>query len=94
MGKNTRALQLNELLGGQLRGRENPRAGLLTRFRLRGGRPLPSRLSREEKTLLKGLTAVADWIGSGSLFDDPAQAWPPLVPQAVEEAGYDVTEVK
>lgn len=56
--------------------------------RLRGGRPLPSRLSREEKTLLKGLTAVADWIGSGSLFDDPAQAWPPLVPQAVEEAGF------
>ena len=44
--------------------------------------------TEEQKTLLKGLTAVADWIGSGSRFDDPDEAWLPLVHGVVEEAGF------
>lgn len=56
--------------------------------RLCGSRRLPGRLSREQKTLLAGLTAVADWISSGSLFDDPSEDWRPLVGQAVDEAGF------
>lgn len=56
--------------------------------RLCGGRALPSRLSAEKKALLAGFTAAADWIGSGSLFDDPAEDWRPLAPRAVAEAGF------
>lgn len=75
---------LDEICGGE--GWQQLRLELIRR--LREGRPLPSLHTKEEKTLLKGLTAVADWIGSGSLFDDPGQPWPPLVPRAVEEAGF------
>ena len=57
-------------------------------FRLCEGRSLPLRLPKEQKTLLTGLTAVSDWIGSGSLFDDPEQDWRPLVARAVTEAGF------
>ena len=56
--------------------------------RLREGRALPVRLSRRETTLLTGFTAVSDWIGSESLFDDPAEDWRPLAPRAVAEAGF------
>lgn len=56
--------------------------------RLCEGRALPARLSREQITLLTGFTAVSDWIGSGSLFDDPAEDWRPLVARAVAEAGF------
>jgi CRISPR-associated endonuclease/helicase Cas3 len=38
--------------------------------------------------LLAGLTTVADWIGSGKLFDDPSQDWQPLIEQAIDEAGF------
>ena len=56
--------------------------------RLCEGRTLPARLSREQKTLLKGFTAVADWISSGTIFDDPGEDWRPFVAQAVDEAGF------
>lgn len=56
--------------------------------RLCEGRTLPARLSREQKTLLKGFTAVADWISSGAIFDDPGEDWRPFVAQAVDEAGF------
>ena len=56
--------------------------------KLRGEQDWPEISSEEELVMLKGLTVVADWIGSGSLFDDPSEAWEPLVPQAVNEAGF------
>lgn len=56
--------------------------------RLCDGRALPSGLSPEKKALLAGLTAASDWIGSGPLFDDPAEDWRPLAPRAVAEAGF------
>lgn len=43
--------------------------------------------------LLAGLTTVADWIGSGKLFDDPRQDWQPLIEQAVNEAGFIAPKV-
>lgn len=55
---------------------------------LRDGQEWPTVSTEEELTMLKGLTVVADWIGSGSLFDDPAEAWEPLIPLAVNEAGF------
>ena len=56
--------------------------------RLRGSQDWPEVTTEEELVMLKGLTVVADWIGSGSLFDNPAEAWEPLVPQAVDDAGF------
>jgi CRISPR-associated endonuclease/helicase Cas3 len=38
--------------------------------------------------LLAGLTSVADWIGSGSLFDDPDRVWQPLIAKALDDAGF------
>ncbi len=38
--------------------------------------------------LLSGLTCVADWIGSGSFFDDPAISWQANIPKALAHAGY------
>lgn len=38
--------------------------------------------------LLAGLTTLADWIGSGSLFDDPTVDWRPRVDQALDQAGF------
>ena len=62
--------------------------------RLRGEQDWPVVSTEEERTMLKGLTVVADWIGSGSLFDDPAEAWEPLVSRAVDEAGFSPFRVK
>ena len=74
----------DEICGG--RPWQNSRLELIAR--LCGGRALPSGLSAEKKTLLAGFTAVADWIGSGPMFDDPAEDWQPLAPRAVAEAGF------
>ena len=62
--------------------------------KLRGGQDWPEISTEEELAMLKGLTVVADWIGSGSLFDDPAVAWNPLVPQAVDEAGFQPLRIR
>jgi CRISPR-associated endonuclease/helicase Cas3 len=38
--------------------------------------------------LLAGLTSVADWIGSGAIFDDPEVPWQNRVGSAVDAAGF------
>ncbi|MBS3954225.1 MAG: CRISPR-associated helicase Cas3' [Methylomicrobium sp.] len=38
--------------------------------------------------VLAGFTSVSDWIGSGSLFDDPVEEWQPKIKQAVDTAGF------
>lgn len=42
----------------------------------------------EQARLVAGLTSVADWIGSGSVFDDPAGNWKSLIGYAVDHAGF------
>jgi len=44
--------------------------------------------------VLAGLTTVADWIGSGSLFDDPADNRPEKIGQALDAAGYLQPQLK
>lgn len=44
--------------------------------------------SPEQARLVAGLTIVADWIGSGARFDDPAHAFEDLVEEAVDAAGF------
>ncbi|ELJ8515499.1 CRISPR-associated helicase Cas3' [Vibrio cholerae] len=42
----------------------------------------------EQARVVAGLTSVADWIGSGSFFEDPTQAWKPNVIKALNCAGF------
>ena len=42
---------------------------------------------------IAGLTTVADWIGSGSFFDDPDEQWLPLIKHAVDSAGFVQPEI-
>jgi CRISPR-associated endonuclease/helicase Cas3 len=44
--------------------------------------------------LIAGLTTVADWIGSGSLFDNPGDDWQPKIQQAIQEAGFISPQIK
>lgn len=47
----------------------------------------PPAVSTSQARLLAGLTSVADWIGSGPLFENPDHDWRPLIHQALDEAG-------
>lgn len=38
--------------------------------------------------VLAGLTTVSDWIGSGSLFEDPDADWRPKIEEALDCAGF------
>lgn len=53
-----------------------------------GERGWPDVSSKTQALLLMGLTTVADWIGSGELFDEPQKDWAPLVRKAVDNAGF------
>lgn len=51
-------------------------------------------LSESQVRAISGLTCVADWIGSGSVFDDPNVDWHGLIDNAVSNAGYIPFKVK
>ena len=44
--------------------------------------------------VLAGLTTVSDWIGSGSLFEDPDADWRPRIVQALDCAGFVQPQLK
>ena len=44
--------------------------------------------------LVAGLTTVADWIGSGSLFENPAMPWADKIDQALNASGFIPPEFK
>lgn len=48
----------------------------------------PSQISPSQARILAGLTSVADWIGSGPHFENPAEDWQPRIAQALDEAGF------
>lgn len=50
--------------------------------------------SKEQALVLSGLTTVADWIGSSSLFDNPETDWQPLISQALDNAGFIQPQIK
>ncbi|MFB8830509.1 HD domain-containing protein [Azotobacter sp. CWF10] len=50
--------------------------------------------SAAQARLLAGLTSVADWIGSGEFFEDPALEWQPRIAQALDAAGFVSPAVK
>ena len=54
----------------------------------------PTVQSPEHARVLAGLTSVADWIGSSSLFDNPITDWQPLIKQSLDNAGFIRPEIK
>ena len=48
----------------------------------------------EQARVLAGLTTVADWIGSGSYFDNPKSNWADLIEVAVDNAGFIRPEIR
>ena len=50
--------------------------------------PWPQLDDEARERMLCGLTITADWIASGAMFDNPHEDWPPLISQAVDEAGF------
>ncbi len=48
----------------------------------------PTVTSALQARVLAGFTTVSDWIGSGSLFDIPAEDWQPYIKQALDNAGF------
>ncbi|WP_127958180.1 CRISPR-associated helicase Cas3' [Serratia microhaemolytica] len=48
----------------------------------------PTIAHHSQALLLAGLTSVADWIGSGSFFEDPQLPWQPNIEPALDSAGF------
>lgn len=48
----------------------------------------PQPVSVAQARLIAGLTSVADWVGSGRHFENPANSWQGCIAQALNEAGF------
>lgn len=68
---------------------QNQRLELLAQLKeCLGTENFPIVRSGLQARVLAGLTTVSDWIGSGSLFEDPSSDWRPRIEQALDNAGY------
>ena len=67
---------------------QQQRATLVSQLKILLACDFPKVNSPEHARVLAGLTTVADWIGSSSLFDDPATDGLPLIDQALDKAGF------
>ena len=76
----------DKVLGGQAW--HARRLELLDALKEHFGEAWPHIDSQAKADVLAGLTTVADWIGSGSLFDDPHTAWRDNIGLAVQNAGF------
>lgn len=56
--------------------------------------PWPQSLSDAQIRAISGLTSVADWIGSGTFFEDPKQDWQKNIKAALNNAGYIPIQIK
>lgn len=75
-----------EAFGGELWQAE--RCALIEEIKQRLQAKWPEPASVAQARLLAGLTSVADWIGSGKHFEDPALPWQPRIAMALDEAGF------
>lgn len=76
----------DDVFGGQLWQQE--RAALVAELKERLDSDWPQVASVPQARLLAGLTSVADWIGSGAFFEDPAQPWQERIEPALDDAGF------
>lgn len=76
----------DECFGGKVW--QNERQALLEALSEEFDVRLPQNLTETQVKAISGLTSVADWIGSGSLFDNPEKPWQPKLDKAITSAGY------
>ncbi|MBV5304899.1 MAG: CRISPR-associated helicase Cas3' [Chlorobium sp.] len=76
----------DEVFGGKLW--QEKRAELLCNLKDSLNTQFPALENVLQAKAVAGLTTVADWIGSGNLFDNPDENWQPLISQAVDAAGF------
>jgi CRISPR-associated endonuclease/helicase Cas3 len=78
---------VSEVFGGQ--GWQAQRIELLTQLKqVLGTENFPVVKNELQARVLAGLTTVSDWIGSGSLFEDPNEEWQSKIEQALDAAGF------
>lgn len=82
----------SEVFGGQAWLQQ--RTALIEKLKTALNQDFPTVKNDLHAKLLAGLTTVADWIGSGQLFDNPAEDWKPQIQQAIEAAGFIAPKVK
>lgn len=73
---------------------QDQRQALVAELNTRLGMGWPRIQSAEQARLVAGLTSVADWIGSGQHFEDPAQPWADQIERALSEAGFVTPEYR
>ncbi len=64
------------------------RAELVQNLKVATGLKFPVIENLQQAKAVAGLTTVSDWIGSGTDFDNPDDAWQSLVKGAVDAAGF------
>lgn len=67
---------------------QQERAALVAELKERLDSDWPQVESVPQARLLAGLTSVADWIGSGEFFEDPAQPWQERIEPVLDDAGF------
>lgn len=67
---------------------QSQRIDLIDKLRLALDSDFPIVKDALQARVLAGLTTVADWIGSGSLFENPNEDWQPKIEAALDSAGY------
>nr|WP_067292637.1 CRISPR-associated helicase Cas3' [Marinobacterium profundum] len=76
----------DEIFGGAAW--QNEREELVQALQEYFGETWPHVESAPQARLLAGLTSVADWIGSGELFEDPLAPWEENIGKALDAAGF------
>ena len=76
----------DEVFGGSAW--QQRREELITELKKALETEFPTVTNALQARVLAGFTTVSDWIGSGSLFDIPAEDWQPYIKQALDNAGF------
>lgn len=76
----------DDIFGGPLWQQE--RVALVAELKTLLSTDWPQVDSVPQARLLSGLTSVADWIGSGEFFEDPAAPWESNINRALNSAGF------
>lgn len=82
----------SEVFGGQAW--QTRRTELLTQLKQALAAEFPVVKDALQARILAGLTTVADWIGSGALFEDHYEDWQPKIQQALDLAGFIQPQTK
>ena len=82
----------DEIFGGEAWQQE--RENLVEALKKSLNEDWPTVDSYAQARLLAGLTSVADWIGSGEYFENPAANWQENISKALDEAGFVIPTYK